>query len=284
MNADHLVLEFAGWFQCRLATNPDPTDEPRGVSGHTFALPGEPDLDRVIRFQEPVAPRSHGPRVAVEVGAVSRGGESLSDHPLLRASVDLLDGPKFESRNLLLTDDRAGVGLIHPFHLEVKVPGLVVRRRDLVDPDAPDQELHRVAPELLNRRAPVDLNGMIMDPERIAEVTGITDGLEFRARRREALETDLAGARDPVVRAALEKRIRDLRITHPRDLRLISLQATQTRRFALNGPVEIHDAAGRLEPVDADRDWPIGFWMGGWDSDSLCGYVKGRLAIALSGG
>ncbi len=36
-----LVVNFAGWFQCRLATDPDPTDEPRGVSGFTFALAGE---------------------------------------------------------------------------------------------------------------------------------------------------------------------------------------------------------------------------------------------------
>ena len=37
-------LKFTGWFQCRLATDPDPTDEPRGVSGYVRAVAGEPDL------------------------------------------------------------------------------------------------------------------------------------------------------------------------------------------------------------------------------------------------
>ena len=50
-----VVCSFTGWVQVRLATNPDPTDEPRGVSGYTFALPGEPDLDRVLRTCDPVA-------------------------------------------------------------------------------------------------------------------------------------------------------------------------------------------------------------------------------------
>ena len=48
-----LRLRFGGWFQCRLATDPDPADEPRGVSGSIKALPGEPDLDRIIRLQPP---------------------------------------------------------------------------------------------------------------------------------------------------------------------------------------------------------------------------------------
>ena len=42
-----LVIEFNGWFQCRLATDPDPYDEPRGVSGYVHAYAGEPDLDRL---------------------------------------------------------------------------------------------------------------------------------------------------------------------------------------------------------------------------------------------
>src|SRR5688500_5259039 len=37
-------LTFRGWFQARLPTDPDPFDEPRGISGYAWALPGEPDL------------------------------------------------------------------------------------------------------------------------------------------------------------------------------------------------------------------------------------------------
>ena len=37
-----------GWFQCRLATDPDPYDEPRGVSGYVHAYLGEPTLADAI--------------------------------------------------------------------------------------------------------------------------------------------------------------------------------------------------------------------------------------------
>ena len=50
-------INFAGFFQIRLPTDPDPTDEKRGVSGYTFALAGEPDFDRILRLHDPVAPR-----------------------------------------------------------------------------------------------------------------------------------------------------------------------------------------------------------------------------------
>jgi hypothetical protein len=46
-----LILNFEGYFQMRMATDPDPADEKRGVSGYTFALVGEPDLDAKIHLQ-----------------------------------------------------------------------------------------------------------------------------------------------------------------------------------------------------------------------------------------
>ena len=42
-----LKLLFEGYYQMRMSTDPDPPDDPRGLSGYTFALPGEPDFDRV---------------------------------------------------------------------------------------------------------------------------------------------------------------------------------------------------------------------------------------------
>ncbi len=281
-----LTVHFAGWFQCRLATNPDPTDELRGVSGHTFALAGEPDLDRIIRLWNPVAARSHGPGVGVRVTTVHRRGEPLASHPLAGAAVDLLDAPKFESRNLLLSDDRAGVGPIHPFHLELTAAdgALTVRRLDLLDPDRPGLELHRASPEQLNRRSAVDLGGLRRDPARIAEATGIVDPLAHRADRRRLLAADLEATADPVARAALEKRLRELAVVDPDDPRLLSLGVVQLRRFALNGPLEVIDREGRLDPIEAlDRTagWPIEFWMGAWDSDALCGYLDGMLTIPL---
>src|SRR6185295_19059273 len=41
---------FEGYFMCRLTTDPDPTDEKRGVSGYTLALASEDDLDNWIQL------------------------------------------------------------------------------------------------------------------------------------------------------------------------------------------------------------------------------------------
>lgn len=45
-----MSVDFSGWYQVRLATGGDPYNDPRGVSGWQFALAGEPDMDRVLRF------------------------------------------------------------------------------------------------------------------------------------------------------------------------------------------------------------------------------------------
>ena len=49
--AKYLTAYFQGYFMCRMATDPDPTDEKRGMSGYTMALSGEQNLDQVIRLQ-----------------------------------------------------------------------------------------------------------------------------------------------------------------------------------------------------------------------------------------
>ena len=54
MNRDRVVkylTGFEGYFMCRLATDPDPNNEPRGRSGYTMALTTEDPLDQVIRLQ-----------------------------------------------------------------------------------------------------------------------------------------------------------------------------------------------------------------------------------------
>ena len=49
---DTLKINFEGYWQCRQATDPDPSDDPRGVSGYTYAVGAENDLDLVIRLQQ----------------------------------------------------------------------------------------------------------------------------------------------------------------------------------------------------------------------------------------
>ena len=108
-----ITLNFEGWFQCRLATDPDPSDEPRGVSGWTFAVAGEEDLDRIIRLQQPVSPRSPGPgsKVGVVVKAVSLDGQHVLDHPLVGASSNSSTNPssKDEMASLRRTPPSASI-------------------------------------------------------------------------------------------------------------------------------------------------------------------------------
>ncbi len=275
-----MELRFEGWFQCRLATNPDPTDELRGVSGYTFALAGEPDLDRVIRFKSPVAPRSHAPQVGVKVTEVMNAGAVQDDHPLTGAAVNLLHTPRFESRNVILSDDRGGVGLIHPFVIEIAGDGVIIRREDLLDPERPDLPVHQTPPVALNRRAAADLRGMKYESARVAAAVGIQNATAFRRARRLALERDRAAADDAITVAALDKRIRELSITDPNNIRTVILNAVQDHRFEINGPAEIHASQGVLRwPCDTSRPWPLEFWMGAWDADALCGFVQGKLTI-----
>jgi len=283
-----LEIYFSGWFQCRLATNPDPSDEPRGISGYTFALAGEPDLDRIIRLQNPVAPRSNGPEVGVFVRSVVLGDpegsaqtlDGADQHPLIGVAVDWLDGPRFESRNRLLSEDRGGVGIIEPFHLSISGGGVTIQREDILYPEDPDTSFHLLEPPALDRRAPILKEGMMIDPGMVTAATGISDFVGYRAARKKQLEGDLRVATDEDSKAALAKRIRELSITDPHGQHTIALQAVQKRRFELNGPVVIDDADGGLEvECDKSQDWPIEFWMGCWDADALTGYIGGSLKI-----
>lgn len=275
-----LSISFAGWFQCRLATNPDPTDEPRGVSGYTFALGDEPDLDRIIRFQRPVAPRSHGPSVGVHVTEIRVDGTTTPDHPLADGRVALLDDARFESRNRVLSDDKAGTGPIHPFHLSIRAERAAIKRRDLLVASDPDCGLISAPLQALNRRAPEQLDGFRLDLEEVRSRTGMEEPRAVRRRRCDLLLQDLKETTDPLSASVLRKRIEELEIEDEMDLRILMMRATQTRKMALRGPTAVHDPDGSFRhAIDSNADWPLRLWMGGWDADALCGFVDGSVHI-----
>src|SRR5437764_1422852 len=46
-----LTIHYEGYWQCRQATDPDPSREPRGASGYVLSTGWENDLDQIIRLQ-----------------------------------------------------------------------------------------------------------------------------------------------------------------------------------------------------------------------------------------
>ena len=261
-----LELTFGGWFQCRLATGDDDHDHPRGERGWTFAFPGEPDLDRVIRFHNPVAPRSHGPNIGVFVKSVMLDGEEMHDHVLTGATVDLLDHPIFEGRNADVSHDAREP--IVPFHIEIRSDDFRMSRIDRLDIWEPE--------ELTRRKA----KSFEQNSARVMRATGIADFRKHRADRQAALEAELQSTQDELQRERLIMRIRELAITG--DIREASLGFLVEYDFSLRHNVEIDDNQVLLGGnPDIDVDWPVRFWMGGWDADALAGYIEGQLSIPL---
>jgi len=83
-----IVISFEGTFEDRLATDPDPSDEKRGKEGWTFADAGEPDLDRVIRFNESKIDRECCKAIRVVVTKTTVDGTSVKD-AIIGKRVDL---------------------------------------------------------------------------------------------------------------------------------------------------------------------------------------------------
>jgi hypothetical protein len=287
-----LSINFEGWCQIRLPTNPDPPDEPRGVSGYTFALANEPDLDRVIRFHNPVYPRSHAETPNVRVRSVTLGGKEIKT-TLLEGPVNLLNeegkpprdpidptGPKFEERNYILT--LPGDQPIDPFFIQVmsKDGDIELARRQVLKRGDPKMPIWEIDRDTLKQFGSISF---IMDSGDVAEATGIIgeEGrIAYRLKRLGLLKAELEKEKEPDKIAALEKRVREFKHDDPKDRRTVALGACETRNFPLSGKnptVRGEDRLGGI--VEREQDWLIEFWFGGWDCDGLVCYVKGTLAV-----
>ncbi|MBC7309288.1 MAG: hypothetical protein H5T81_04635 [Tetrasphaera sp.] len=276
-------LHFEGWWQCRFATDPDPTDDPRGVSGPTFITPGEPVFDRVIRFQNPVAPRwPFTDRIGVTVRSVTIGGVEQPGSGLVGQPVDLSGEPQFRQRNLVLVDQPFQV-LIDPFDLQVGTPdSVLLRRAALWDVTRPDLTIEDVFLDevLIAPR----MNTVAIQSAEVAEATGILDYAGYRRERLAALTERLARATDPIEQAALERRITalddDALLTGVRLASEQFLGMQVTYDFVLDGTPQVVDAAKVLGgSVGTSQSWGLTMWWGGYDVDALVGYVRGTLSV-----
>lgn len=258
-----IEISFRGWYQCRLATDNDKYDEYRGVRGWTFALVDEPSLDRIIRFHGPVAHRSHAPSIGVWVDEVRQGGQPVNTHPLLKARVELLDCPVYEGQNGVIANSNQEP--IVPWHLRIEGGGIVI---DGFDPIALSD------PTEVARRHPFTF---FLDSPEVHRATGITNPANYRTERAAMVRGDLAGETAGLRRQALQFRLKQLEMAHPgRREQSLTFQANYT--FDVRGPNSLVDP-GQALGTNVTTEWHVAFWMGGWDADGLCGYVKGTLSI-----
>lgn len=304
------AISFRGWAQCRLATDPDPDYEPRGVSGYTFALPGEPDMTQIIYFQDGpnVINRSFGPSVGVKVSGgyfyktlvkspseqeflekrtINRG------HKLFGAKVDLLGDPRFVSHNSTIIYN--GYGLVSPFQLQVDNGTGVVSRNFYVNPDQPTDDLDSIP---IDDMAPYEMKisldsiasfsnpvtGALPGSPNMLFESEVLDPVAFRKKRLHDCEKQLrsvlrARPRDPNAIAALKKRIRELKIDAPANRRTQQMATKVLVPYDLNS--DTASVNGGPVTVGSNAPWPLEMWLGAWDGDSLCFYVKGNVTITL---
>jgi hypothetical protein len=286
-----LVLPFEGWIVLRLPTDPDASDEPRGVSGYTFAFAGEPDLDRVLYLQPPAnwRPRSGSPE---PLGVTVKGAMRSDGTPCPKldgATVDLVDSPVLENRQWTIA--LPGYEPIVPFHLRITAPGLSISRDIPLDPAHPDLPVYEVDPAVIAVQA---ADGMQYEPQTIGHATGIWDSLAVVTARLDLLKNEHAGEQNPDKRTALEGRMAELdyAVKNPKDRRVTARYFVERFAFAMLGPPaqidgdQVAATGGKLDPGDADpknpSPWTIAFWIGAWDPDVLCAYMQGSLQIPFA--
>ncbi len=304
-----LLLEFDGYFQMRMATDPDPTDERRGVSGYTFALAGEPDLDAIVHLQPdepgvwqrkfgpgereganlPVDDESRGPRVGVLVRSASIDGKPARDY--VGARVQFLGAQILEHNGILVRNDYF---FIDPLHVRVAdAKGkVIVERKDWVNPADPSMPLWEATSAMLLRRQPATMQS---NSPMVAAATGLPNAsnetlIENRRQRQRDLEALLKTTKDETARAALVTRIEQLDIVtqwwnlnvgtwsnRPIDRRAHQLALLfDGWNIEVDGEI-VKDTVGG----DPSATWPLSFWMGGWDGDALTGFVRGTWEIPL---
>ncbi len=305
-----LEIAYEGWFMARIATDPDPTNEERGMSGYTMALPRETRLDQVIRLQidaEFYARNARPPlpewkrTLGVFVSAVRFDGSPYppAEAALLGAAVSFdgkdtfTDGPVLESRNNIVGSDDTMAFVLVPFQLGITKPaaGTAISAIDYLDPADPARQTWQFTdPAAYARR--ISTCTSVGDLE-VQEATAVWDQYGYFRDRRHYLErliglaeAELPGA-DPARAAALAAAIgsyksRIYQIDFWGD-RVSSKLATRVDwDLDVNGPQQATGAFGGT--IDVGTPWHTHFWLGGWDGDLLIGYMRGTLSMPFSPG
>ena len=307
-----LEIQFQGYFLCRLATDPDPTNEPSGVSGYTMALVGEDELDAVIRTQ--VTPefaeknlREPAERMGIKIGVYVTGVTfDGAPHPqataaLEKAAVSLegknppFDGPTYDSRNNIVGSDDNMAFVVNPFQLalrkgKVGEESLLITAEDYLNPAIPKQKIWEIEdPETYARRLPVAFSASSTPAQAaIRAFDGAVyfqDRVKFLRKLLVGLEALRSAATEPAEIESLDTRIQEI---HTRIWQIdfwasrieTKLAFQLTYSFNINGPQRVIDPTGSLQgEIDCGQPWPITFWFGSWDGDLLIGWMQGSLSV-----
>lgn len=299
--AKYLTARFQGYFMCRIAVDPDPTNEPRGRSGYTMALPSEDALDQVIRLQPDAyvdknlrAPAQRiGIGIGVDVTSVTFDGKPWAGSPhLLGAHVrllgrgDVFTGPVFVSRNNVIGSDDTMAFVISPFELAVDKavdggPDLSLRAVDYVNPARPEQQLWEIAdPAIYARRLPVSFDGSSLEA---MQAISVFDGYAYFRGRRAFLQEEIARLAavkprtDEVELAIQEATSRLYQLEFWGDRMINKLGFRLAWEFDVNGPQTVEGDLGG--EAATDQPWHVRFWFGSWDGDLMVGYMRGDLSI-----
>jgi hypothetical protein len=296
-----LGAAFEGWFMCRLATDPDPNNEPRGRSGYTMALTDEDPLDQVIRLQPDDYVRRNmrrpaeelGRRVGVTVRSVSWDGKPWQGtHPLVGAKVslhgsdDVFPGPIFESRNNIVGSDDTLAFVVNPFELEIATDTVKLRAVDHLNPADPEQQIWQIDnPAQYGRRYPTMFDGSSAEAQ---QAISVFDGYAYFRGRRAFLAEEIArlerglpqmkGKRRAAAQLEIEQaksRIYQLEFWGDRVINKLGFLLQW--EFDVNGPQSAEGDLGGY--VATDQPWHVRFWCGGWDGDLLIGYMRGAISI-----
>lgn len=299
-----LEIDFEGYFACRIATDPDPSNERRGMSGYTMALARETKLDQIIRLQvdaDYLARNARPPLPDMDVrlgvfvtGARFDGAPYAPAAAALRgAAVELIgsdppfaDGPVFESRNNIVGNDDAMAFVIVPFHLIITGPGATLSAIDYLDPADPTRQTWQFTdPAAYARRISTC---QIENDTETAEAVNVYDPYGYFRDRRRFLEREIARAEaalpgaDPSTRARLEAdiqgyRTRIFQLERWGDRIISKIQTRVDWKHDINGPQAVTGSLGGA--VDTTTPWRTELWFGGWDGDLLIGYARGSLKV-----
>jgi hypothetical protein len=123
--------------------------------------------------------------------------------------------------------------------------------------------------------------GIEIGVNEVSDATGENGLAPVWTGRIETLERDLATAEEPH-RTGIAERLDFLRaeLDKAENGATRLFFALMRYEYVLAGPVELTDPHGWLDGhTDPAAPWTVRFWMGGWDADALCGYVRGTVRL-----